>query len=58
MSHTLEGVCIKFEEVIKGQMLIETFAEAVMPNQGLFKPTFTQGAGLVRWLLSLEPRKW
>lgn len=58
MSHTLEDVCIKFEEVIKRQMLIETFAEAVVPNQGLFKLTFTQGASLVRWLLSLEPRKW
>lgn len=57
MSHTLEDVCIKFEEAIKGQMLIETFAEAIVPNQGLFKLTFTQGASLVCWLLSLEPRK-
>lgn len=57
MSHTLEDVCIKFEEVIKGQILIETFAEAVVPTQGLFKLTFTKGADLVCWLLSLEPRK-
>lgn len=36
MSHTLEDVCIEFEEVIKGQVVIETFAEAVVPTQGLF----------------------
>lgn len=46
MSHTLEGIFIKFEETIKGQMLIETFAEAVVPNQGLFKLTFTQEPAL------------
>lgn len=57
MSHTLKDVCIKFEEAIKGQMLIGTFAEGVVPTKGLFKLTFTRGAGLVRWLLSLEPRK-
>lgn len=57
MSHTLKDVCIKLEEAIKGQMLIGTFAEGVVPTKGLFKLTFTRGAGLVRWLLSLEPRK-
>lgn len=35
VSHTLKDVCIKFEEVIKGQMLIGTFAEAVVPTKGL-----------------------
>lgn len=38
-------------------MLIETFVGAVEPTQGLFKPAFTKGAGLVSWLLSLERRK-